>query len=362
MKKDEMINSFGLSTMICALCCSSFYGVFSSYILHESLNSSIISILIGFILSLIISKLILKLFNTNTNLSYSKKIKKIYSKFSIIIIILSILCSLFGYILLTYRLTTFLSNQYLVETPKYIILLLIILTTYYISSKGIETTIRVSTICFYISTIIFLFDFFSLVNQINFQNYLPIINVSIKKIIITAFIFSLYFSITTTQIYAIKKDQISDKEKFNKYFYIMITISFIIIFLSTSTIIGVSGISIINLYDYPVYSTLKRIKLFSFLDSIENISIMSWIFYIINASSMFLLFIFNTLKNTFNLNNTKSNVFNIIIVLIAFSIPNFIFLKNNYNESYEYIYLPLIIELIVLLIVIFSLIKNRLKN
>ena len=122
------------------------------------------------------------------------------------------------------------------------------------------------------------------------------------------------------------------------------------------------GINIINLFDYPVYSTLKRIKLFSFLDSIENISILSWIFYIINACSMFLLFMFNTIKDTFKLNNKKSNIINIILFIISFSIPNFIFLKNNYNESYEYIYLPLIIEFIVLLIVILSLIKNRLKN
>ena len=360
--KEEKVNSFGLSTMICALCCSSFYGVFSSYIIHETLNSCIISILIGYLLSLVISKLILNLFNIHSNKSFANKIKLIYKKINIIIIIISILCSIFGYILLSYRLTTFLTNQYLIETPKYLILLMIVITTYYIASKGIETTIRVSTICFYISTIIFLFDFFSLISQINFQNFLPLIEVSLKKIIINALLFSLYFTITTTQVYAIKKDQITNKNKFDKYFYIMLSFSFFIIFISITTMIGVSGIKVTSLFDYPVYSTLKRIKLFTFLDSLENISILAWVYYIINSCSMFLLFIFNTIKDYFKLNNKKSKIINIIITIISFSIPNFIFLRNNYNESYEYIYLPLIIECIVLLIIIISLIKNRLNK
>ena len=362
MIKEDKINSFGLSTMVCALCCSSFYGVFSSYLLHESLNSTIISLILGYFFSLIISKLILSFYDIKDNQKYVSKIKYIYSKTSIIIILISIICSLFGYILLTYRLTTFISNQYLIETPKYLILIMILFTTYFTASKGIETTIRVSTISFYISIIIFLFDFFSLVGQINLQNYLPLFTVSFKKIIINALIFSLYFTITTTQIYAIKKSQIEDKQSFNKSFFIMLTLSFIIIFISTFTIIGVSGINIVNLFDYPVYSTLKRIKIFSFLDSIENVSILAWVYFILNSGSMFLLFIFNNIKDVFKLNKKKSFIVNIIIMILVFSIPNFIFLKNNYNETYEYIYLPLAIECLVLLIIIISLIKNRLKK
>ena len=52
--KEEKINSFCMSTIILSLCCSTFYGVFSSYIINTAKNASLISIIIGFILSLII--------------------------------------------------------------------------------------------------------------------------------------------------------------------------------------------------------------------------------------------------------------------------------------------------------------------
>ena len=356
MKK---INSFNLSTMICALCCSSFYGVFSSYILHETLNSSLISLLIGYIFSLVISSLILKLFNIRKNEPFSEKLINIYGKLGKIIIIICILCSLFAFILLSYRLTTFISNQYLIDTKRYLILLMIIITTYYTASKGIETTLRVSTISFYISLIIFLFDLFSLIPQIKLTNLTPLIDVSFKKIIINSLLFSLYFTISTTQIYSIKRINVDNK--FNKWFYIMISFSFFIIFSSVFTMIGVNSIKVTTLFDYPVYSTLKRIKLFSFLDSIENISILAWFYFILNSCSMFLFFSFNTIKDTFKLNKKKSKIINIIIIILLYLIPYFFFLNTNYNESYNYIYIPLIIEGIVLLIVILSLIKNRFK-
>ena len=136
----------------------------------------------------------------------------------------------------------------------------------------------------------------------------------------------------------------------------MIIISFIMIFLSISTTIGVLGINISNLFDYPAYSVLKKIKLFSFLDSLENVSIMLWILYIINASSVMLSFISSSIKETFNI---KSKTIIIILLIISFAIPNFIFFSNNYNESYEYIYLPLSFLIIMFIIIIISLIKKN---
>ena len=358
----EKINSFGLSCLVCSLCSAPFYGIFSSYTLHTSKNSTIISLLIGFILSLIISHFILKFFKMYNNKNFSQKAKILFNKFSYFIIIPILCCSLFGYILLTYRLTTFLSSQYLIETPKYFLLITILILTFYIANKGIETIVRVSTISFYISVLIFLFDFISLIPQVNFENFLPLINVSTNKIILSSIIFAFYFSIPIIHINIISNSQIEDNEIFNKYYYSFITISFIMIFLSMGTSIGILGINIVNLFDYPLYTTLKRIKLFSFLDSLENISIMLWVLYIINASSTMLSFVFSSLKETFNLNNKKSKIINVIILLISFAIPNFMFLTNNYNESYEYIWLPFSFLVFMFIIIIISLIKNRLTH
>lgn len=360
--KEDKINSFGLFTMINSLTSASLYGIFSSYIIYKAKNASLISITIGFIFSLIISKIIYSFFIKYPNLSFSNKMKLIHKKSNKIIIIISLLASIFGYILFTYRLTTFLSTQYLIETPPIFLSILILFITYYISSKGLETTIKVSTISFFISMFIFLFDFMSLIGEVKLDNLLPIFIVSKKDIFISSITFAFYFTIPLTNLFSLNLNQIDDKNKFKKYYYLGITLSFIIAILSIFTTICLSGTKINELFDYPIYTTLKRIKLFSFLDSLENVSIMLWILFIINASSMSLLFIFNTINDTFNLTKKKNNIIKFIIMSICFTIPNFIFTNNNYNESYNYIWIPFIVLLLIFLIVIYSLIKDRFNN
>ena len=361
MNSNEKINSFSMSTIILSLCTSCFYGIFSSYIIKKSNNSSLISLLIGFIISLIISVIIYRFLIYKSEMNYTEKLKYLFPKISFPLNIISIISSLFGYTLLTYRLTTFLSNEYLVLTPNLLISILIFALTYYTASKGIQTVIRVSYITFFISIIIFLFDFSSLVSSIKLENYLPLITVSFNDIIISALVFSAYFSIPLIYINTTSFDIINDKQNFIKYYYLMIIASFIIIFISVFTSIGVSGAKVTSLFDYPIYSTLKRIKLFSALDSLENISISAWFLFIINTSNIMLVYIFDSTKNLFNIKK-NTQIINIIIMIIMFSIPNFIFSNNNFNEFYDYIYIPIIALFITLLIIIISLIKKGLKK
>ena len=189
MNYNEKINSFSYSTIILHLCTSSFYGIFSSYIISKTKNSSLISLLIGFFISLLISSIILKYINSNEELNYIEKTKFLFPKLSIIINTISIICSIFGYTLITYRLTTFLSNNYLINTPRYLISLLIIIYTYYASTKGIQTIIRISLVTFIFSIINFFFDLFSLIDQINIENLLPLINSNVNSIITSSILF-----------------------------------------------------------------------------------------------------------------------------------------------------------------------------
>ncbi len=363
---DEKINSFGLSTMVIALTSSPFYGAFSAYIINYSKTASLISILIGFLISLVLSSIILLTFKSHKELNLASSIKKDFKVFSYVINILFLIGAILMYIFLTYRLTLFLSNEYLIQTPNFVILLIILIVTFNTASKGIETTIRVSTISLFISLFIFLFDFFSLIPQVNIENFLPIITVSSKNILISSLVYAVYFSLPLIFLQAIKYNQIVDSNKFTKHYYLMIILSFITSFLSMFTTIGVSGVNINNLFDYPIYSTLKRINLFNFLDSIENISIMLWILYIINSANMILLFIFNNMKSTFNLDKKKSRIFNIIIMLVIFLIPTLLFSKNDFVESYKYIWYPFstlsILFILTIIVLVFNKIKNKFKK
>lgn len=362
MRKDEKVNCFGLCTSIIALSGASFYGIYSSYILNVAKTSTLIAMIIGYLLSGVFSSIILSFFKSKPELSLALKMKFIYNKFYYVVNILFSLCTLFIYIFLTYRLTSFICSQYLVDTSKRLVLLAILFCTFHIADKGIETTTRVSTLSFYVAMAIFLFDIFALFGQIEIDNYLPITNFNVKDIAKSSFIFALYFSVPIINIYACKFDQISDKEKFSKYFKIAHLFSLLILFLSITTALGVLGIELCNIFDYPLYTVLKKISLFKFIESFENVSIMLWVIYIINATSISLLCTFNTLKDTFNFKSKSLKYMKGILFTIAFLVPTVFFMNNTFVESLNFVWIPACLTILLLLIVTLSLILIKIKN
>lgn len=354
MKQNNKINSFSLSALILPLSGAPFWGILTSYMVHTSKTATLISMIIGFIISLIISKIFLKFFDCFPDLLGADKIKRTFGFLSYLINSLYGIIALIMYIFLSYRLSNFISSQYLTETLNTYIYALIIFITTFIASKKIETITRISIISFYISLIIFVFDFSSLITNIDYNNFLPLVTVSLKDILKSSISFSLYFTLPLFYLLCYKKNNLVDKDKFNKMYYKMLTLSFMILFISLSTTIGVYGIYLTNLFDYPLYTVLKKIKIFSFLESIENISVIIWIIYTINACSLLLCSTFDNLKITYNLNNKKSNILNIILIILIFIFPLLFYNNSNFVETYEYVKIPLLVTFILLVLVILT--------
>lgn len=354
MKNNEKINSFSLSTLVIALSGAPFWGILTSYMIHISKTASLISMLIGFVLSLILSLIFLKFFDSYPELLGSEKIKKVFGKFSYPLNTCFGVLATIIYIFFTYRLATFLSSQYLTQTSNIYIYAMIIFITAYTASKKIETVTRVSVISFFLAISIFAFDFFNLVNAVKIDNFLPFITVNTKSIIASSISFTLYYTVPTFFVMSYKKNNLTDKDIFKKYFYFMFSLSFIILFLAISVTIGVYGINLTDLFDYPLYTVLKKIQIFSFLESLENISSIIWILYTINAGSIMLCTTFDNLESAFNLSNKKSRILNLIIILIAFIFPLIFYQNNNYIETYGYVKFPLIVTLILLILITIS--------
>lgn len=174
-------------------------------------------------------------------------------------------------------------------------------------------------------------------------------------------IYALFSSIPPMFVMSIKKDDLTDKKNFNKLYYKMYTLSFIILFIAITFTIGVFGINLASLFDYPLYTVLKKIEIFSFLDSIENISVMLWILYSINAAASVLLCIFNNIKEALNLNKKKQNYLKISVMLITLIITFLFYNKHNYIESYDYVKYPFYVTLTMLIIICLSIIINKIK-
>ena len=122
------------------------------------------------------------------------------------------------------------------------------------------------------------------------------------------------------------------------------------------------GIELCNIFDYPLYTVLKKISLFRFIESFENVSILLWVIYIINATSISLLCTFNTLKDTFNLKNKSFKYMKYILFVIAFLIPTIFFMDNTFIDSLNYVWIPASLTVMMLLIVTISLIFITIKN
>ena len=100
------------------------------------------------------------------------------------------------------------------------------------------------------------------------ENYYPLINTSKLNIMKSAFMFSIFFSTPFTYINIIKKNNLTDKNKFTKKYHLMHIISFLLITTAIIITLGLYGIHLSNLFDYPLYTVLKKISLFDFIDSI----------------------------------------------------------------------------------------------
>lgn len=360
--KREKINSLGLCSLIFPLCCSTFYGIFSSYVLDTAKTNTIISMLIGYIISLILSILIMKLFSLRENESVQKKIKFAYGKLSIIINLIIIICTILFYIFITYRLTSFLSSQYLIRTNKSFIYLLVLFISYNIASKGYETTTRVNTICIYLCIFIYVMVLFGLTSEINIDNFFPLITANKKDIFNSSIVFALYFTAPIFFINVANKDDLVDKNKFNKYFILTHLFSFLIVFFAIILTLGVYGVNLSSIFDYPIYTVLNKIQIPSFIDSVENVLIIFWLLCSINSSGIILLFIFTSIKETFNFNKTTNKILQLIVMIILFLIPTLFYKNNNFFESFDYIPFPCVIAGIILLIIFITFIILKIKQ
>ena len=357
MNKNK-INSFSLSTTLFSISLAVLFGIINSYLLNTSKTSTPISLFLGYILSILLSFIPLKLFNTKEDSTLSQKTKIAYGKLSIIINLIYIITSISLYILITYRLTSFISSQYLIETKKEFLLIPTLLITYYIANKGTETTARLSQISFFLCIMIFIFDALGLITHVNIDNLFPIISTSKENIIKSALMFSVFFSVPFTYINVIKKNNLSDKSKFNKYYHIMHIISFIMITSAIIITLGVYGIHLINLFDYPLYTVLKKISLFNFIDSIENASIMLWPLALIIAASIILLFVFNILDSI----TKHSNKIKPSIPIISFLTAYLFFMNNTLIETFKYLIIPTIIVIILQITNLVTLILLKIKK
>ena len=324
-------------------------------------HNSYIGTLLGIFMGLIPLFFFLYIFNYKKDLSLYEKTIYIFGRIlgNIINILITLLFVVIA-ISVLFNLSNFIVSQYLADTPLLLVMSVFMIVVYHILNKGIETITRVSSISIVIVLFLFLFSFIYLSQEFQLDNLKPILEHGLKNPILGGFINMLIALSPMYTLLIIPKNNLVDKEKVTKYICIGYLLSGFIVFSVSILSNGILGRYLIELYQYPGYTSLKKISLFGFIDRIENFISLHWILSSFINISMILYFIKTNIKRKEN-----SKILNLllctIVVVLSYKIFNNNTMFNNYSyKIYPYFCGTLMIIFLIITVSIF--IKKCIEN
>lgn len=342
------INSLQISTIIYNQIISLSLGLYIFNIIKIDNINSYITIILNYFITLIPLLLILYISNYKPNINIIEKINYLFNKptaKTINIINTSII--FFISIILLYSISSFITKEYLPNTNIIYTSIIYSILIYIINTKGIEVISRTSIFLPIISIIFIIITIIGLTPQLKIINFIPTLKEynPLNTALLNSFI-------TTTYLYSIliiPKNKIIDKKNYNKTIIISYTLSSIINIILSIYIIGVLGKYLINIYPYPEYIVLRKITLFTFIDRLENIISLQWIYSIFITLSLNIYYIKNCIKK-----NDKSKKLSFITILIFIIIFNILIKTNLLSNTFITNYYPYILSIIIINIILIS--------
>ena len=360
------ISSLTLAFIVICLINSTLLGIIFPYLINEAKTSLQFCLGLGFLIGLFLIFIYLKVFSFMPDKNIIDKINAIFPKFlaKVINFIISLLL-FFSVIIIFWRISTFISSEYLNETPHYIIGLVLAIPIFYASFKNVDTLGRCATIIIFSVTALILFNCLSLSSTIELGNFKPLINNDIMHISKGAVIYSVIHLIPLYFSLLIPKDNIIDKEKVSRTIIISYIFSFIFMATIFIIIVGTLGFEVASLYTYPSYAVLKNVNVLNFIKNIENLSVIIWFMFMSFTCTFNLVFIKTSILNIFKINSNK--IINIIMISIfmIFMLAIILLLPlENYINKYKniYIYAPFFVYSALFVIILISLLIGKITH
>ena len=361
MNKNISISKLEFAILLTYPLITTFNYISYKNILTISKIDSYLSIIYAFILGIIPLLLFIYIFNYKPELSLPNKNIKIFGKIlgTIINYITTFIVSILGIIIL-YNTTNFIILNYLKETPKIIIILAIGLTIVFNISKGIEAIARTSFLIFIIIIILTICSTIGLITKFNIENILPILNNNINNVIISGNTIFINNILPIYMLLIIPKNYINKPKNINKYIFLSYFFSFLLIFIICYLTIGILGINLINIYSHPEYIILKKISIMNFIDRIENIVYLKWLFNSLITLILITYFITNSIKTKDKINHITTIIILIITTIIIITSKKTINLNAFISKNYYIFNIVFILIIIITSINIF--IRKQIKK
>lgn len=305
----------------------------------------------GAILGLCLGFIILYFYSKFLDLKQKRSLKEILKQNKILGIIVHLILILTTYILLVYGLViykVFVASFMLIKTPEIYLLIPIIAFACYGAFKGIINISRVSESLIPLTIILLAFAFLGIAGLFESSNFLPILTTTPTNFFKTALTFagiSVFPNILTIHYH--------EKPQHMLKTY---AISCIILIATIIYINGILGEELVHIYRFPEYMVLKQLKLFRFIEKVENILSIAWIFNIF----ILLMMSIHSLKEL--LPNKKPKLITSIILIFTIFMIDKVFAFNYVNELRIYKILPYISIILPLIIIIPLLYLAKIKK
>lgn len=359
--KNKLAGNFSFFTLLVGTMVPSFLGIGLFCLIKASAVDSWISILISSVISLIMPLLFIYVSKYEPTLSIRDKLICLFGKKGGFVAN-TLLCGLFLFMGINYmyNLVNFVVSQFLSSTPLYVVGICFSILIIYVNLKGIETLSRTTTIIFIISFIFQVMSIASLLPNVDVSNFKPILSDGFKDPIIGA-LYTTFINFTPILLLLIiPKDKVGDNKKYNKIVFLAYIYSCIFMLFMVLIVIGNLGIYLASIYQYPEYMVLKKIVIFSFLNRVENVIILQWIFGNFVTLSIIVYYISNTIKY-----NNRSKILPSVIIFLILYLSLKIFKNSTIYNNYNYTYTPYVRSALVIIYIIISVvifIKKRIKK
>jgi len=341
MNKDKF-SALQLGSMLTFCIISPILGISSYNVIKLAEVDLIPAIIIGFLIGIIPLLMYFYINNYKKELAIHELTIKIFGKpigiivNTLLLIFASIIASTF-----MFDLVTFITTQFLSETPFLLIGILFSLVVIYAIHKGIETISRVSLILITINAILFLIAVFGLFQSAQLDNLKPYLEYGLTRPFKGGIHVLLINIVPLFLLTMISKNEITDQKKIKKNIILAYLFSFIICFGVGFFTMSVLGINLAKIFQYPEYIVLKKVNLFEFLDRIENLVSMQWMFGLFMIITISSYFIFKMIRKDDNKKKTNIFITSIIVLAILF-VPLYFFKSHTMFNNFTYNILPII--------------------
>lgn len=249
------------------------------------------------------------------NLTIAEKLKTLFSKkISILLISIISLFALTLAILNLFNISIFIQSQFLSKTPVYAIAITFAIVAIYVLSKGIKTITRTSVILFYLSIILYIIIFIGLIPNLNLENLKPILNSKPTEYLTAINSFFAYNTIVIFPLLSIPNNNI-EKPKIKKTLMLSYVLSALTILGIIFTTITIFGYELAELFEYPIFHTLKYISIIGVTSRVESILVMQLLFDIFMSLVIVTYFIADNTSSILNIKN--KNILYYILFIIS---------------------------------------------